>query len=227
MKKSIELEVRGEIKKTEIPGLEARLKALGFRSIGETRRTSVMSFGDVSMFDRDKKRHGGPSFTQVDNRCRITNSECEVVTKIGLTHASNRLEIGQQVDFKSFLTFAQMFASMGFFTKVGSKLTKNFQRKSISVALVQSPSGLAYIEIEKMTDRTQEKKDLKELTTLARQLEIKLWGTRKQFLDFCKKLTDRDDWQFRGTAKNLIRLKKEIRQAGSDRNSHSVIASEV
>ena len=219
MKKSIELEIRGEITLKEIPGLVTRLKALGFRSTGETRRTSVMSFGDVSMFDRDKKKHGGPTFTQIDNRCRITNGKCEVVTKIGLTHASNRLEIGQLVDFRNFLTFAQMFGSMGFFTKVGSKVTKNFRRGSINIALVKSPSGLAYIEIEKMSDRAREKNDLRELKKIATELNIQLWTSRKQFLDFCQKLTDRDDWRFYGHPQDLAKLKKEIQRAGSNKKS--------
>ena len=219
MKKSIELEIRGEIKPEEITGLEAQLKTLGFRSSGETRRTSVMSFGDVSMMKRDTK--GKRYSTQVDNRCRITNGKCEVVTKIGLTHASNRVEIGQPVDFKSFLTFAQMFGSMGFFTKVGSKITKNFRKGSIDVALVQSPSGLAYIEIEKMTERAHEMHDMRELKKIAANLNIHLWNSRKQFLDFCQKLTDRDDWRFFGRPQDLTKLKKEIQQAGSNNPSTS------
>ncbi|MDO8617439.1 MAG: hypothetical protein Q7N87_00900 [Candidatus Uhrbacteria bacterium] len=213
MPKPIELEIRGEIRAKNIPAIGQRLRALGFREIEETRRTSVMSFGDVSPFESLHDR----TQTQVDIRCRITNGKAEVVGKIGKTHAANRLEISQPVTRDELFAFARLFGSMGFFTKVGSKVTKNFQKGSVIASLVKSPSGLAYIEIEKMTDRKREKRDLKKLQALAKQLSIKLWKSRKEFLDFCRLLTERDDWEFHGTPKDIERLKKEIKKAGSGR----------
>ncbi len=214
LQKSIELEIRGEIYAKDILAIGQRLRVLGFREIEETRRTSVMSFGDVSRFEHDE---GNKKPTQVDIRCRITNGKAEVVGKIGETHAANRLEISQPVTRNELFAFARLFGSMGFFTKVGSKVTKNFQKGSVIASLVKSPSGLAYIEIEKMTDQKREKRDLKELQALAKQLGIKLWKSRKEFLDFCRLLTERDDWEFHGTSKDIKRLKKEIKKAGSGR----------
>ncbi|MBM3204692.1 hypothetical protein FJZ48_01775 [Candidatus Uhrbacteria bacterium] len=208
----IELEIRGEIKSQDIPDIILTLKKAGFRFVNETRRTSLMSFGDITSIPRQGMK---TTTTQVDVRCRVTNGKPEVVAKIGLTHVANRTEITQPVSSKDVFLFARMFGSMGFFSKVGSKRTKNFKKGDVIISLVESPSGLAYIEIEKMSDRTREKKDLKELTTLAHQIGIRLWNTRKQFLDFCDQLTLRDDWEFHGTDKDIKRLKQEIKQTGS------------
>lgn len=208
----IELEIRGEIAHRKLETVAKRLKEHGFRLKNSTRRTSVMSFGNIDGIGREGKSTGKG---QVDVRCRITNGKAEVVAKIGETHASNRVEISKPVSLKDMLIFARMFGAMNFFTKVGSKKTQNFVKGNVVISLVESPSKLAYIEIEKMTDREHEAEDQKELETLAKELNINLWKTRQQFLDFCDQLTKRDDWEFHGSEEDIERLKKEIKKTRS------------
>lgn len=211
---SIELEIRGEIRASDIPAIEKRLTAFGFRLTSDTRRTSVMSFGTVSGIGLGGK---ATPKTQADVRCRITNGDAEIVAKIGRTDVHNRQEISHAADMEDMISFAQMFGAMGFFTKVGSKKTKNYEKGKVVVSIVQSPSGLAYVELEKMSDKTHERADHEELKTLAHELRLTLWRTRKEFLAFCDRLTKHDDWMFTGTEKDATRLRKEIVRAGSGR----------
>ena len=211
----IELEIRGEIPYRTIPAFTKRLLAAGFRHHSSTRRTSVMSFGAT---------HGGGSGwksarepEEVDIRCRITNGKAEVVAKIGVTDAHNRIEIGQPVTLKELINFARMFGHMGFFTKVGSKVTENYQRKRTIVSIVHSPSKITYVEIEKMSTREQEAADLQELTILAKDLGLTPFPSRKAFLELCERLTKQDDWEFRGSDADIKRLQADIKKARSDK----------
>lgn len=214
----IELEIRGEIPVRKIPSLMKKLLTLGFRRDTTTRRTSVMSFGTISCIKNDLGRKTGKTSDEVDVRCRITNGRAEIVGKLGTTHAASRVEIGIPIAPDDLPRFAQLFGAMPFFTKVGSKITENFTRNGITVSLVKSPSGLAYIEMEKMTTRKTEREDLSELRCLADALAVNIWKTRQAFLDFCNRLTERDDWIFTGTATDIKRLKLEIKNAGSARS---------
>lgn len=209
----IELEIRGEIRAADIPHISKRLQNQGFKKISTTRRTSVMFFGSVSGYRMGDKR-GKEEY--VDIRCRITNGDAEVVTKIG-KDVTNRIEIAKPVNLADLIAFSRMFAAMGFFAKVGSKFTENFQRGSLVVSLVKSPSGLAYIELEKMTNRQRERKDREELTRAAQEIGVHILKTRKQFIAFCDRLTREDDWMYRGTPSDVKRLKAEIRSMGSGR----------
>lgn len=206
----IELELRGEINFDEIPTFETRLRRLGFRKQAITRRVSVMSFGYTSP---NKTGQRTPPQTEIDLRCRVTNGKAEVVAKIGATHAANRLEITQPIRPRDLPNWARLFGSLGFFTKVGSKTTINYRRKDISIAIVQSPSRIVYIELEKMSNKQNEHKDLKELYALAKRLTLPLLKNRAAFLELCQRLTKQDDWEFHGTPKDLQRLKKEIKMA--------------
>ncbi len=154
----------------------------------------------------------------VDIRCRITNGKAEVVLKVGQTHAANRLEIGHAVTLEQMITFGRMMAATGLFTKVGSKRNVNYGKGSITLSISQSPHGLAYLEIEKMTDREHETEDLETLHALAEKLDITIWNP-KEFLTFCKRLTDEEDWEFAGTPQDIKKLKAEIKQTGSGRSS--------
>lgn len=212
-KPTVELEIRGEIKPTEITILRQRLKKLGFKATTTTRRTSVMSFGTASAsglgWNHKKK-------DEVDVRCRMTNGQAEVVTKIGRTSAANRIEVSVPVSKEDLLRFARLFGAMPLFTKVGSRVTENFEKDDVTVSLVSSiPSLLSYIEIERMTTREKEAGDLKILQAIAKDLYVTLWRTHKQFIDFCARLTKEDDWEFAGTDADLKRLEQDIRTTKS------------
>ncbi len=214
----VELEIRGEISVRNISSMAKKLLSFGFHRSSTTRRTSVMSFGTVTCIKNDRQRITGKVRDIVDIRCRITDGHAEVVGKIGPTNAANRVEISVPVSFDDLSRFAQLFGAMPFFTKVGSKITENFVKDDITVSLVRSPSGLAYIEIEKMATRKSEQKNLAELHRLASALNVDIWKTRQAFLDFCNLLTERDDWIFTGTPADLKRLTREIKKSGSNRS---------
>ena len=213
-KNSIELEIRGEVRPREIHVLTKRLLSMGFKPLSTTRRTSVMSFGTVSGRGLEYARM---TPNDVDVRCRITNGIAEVVTKVGLTSAANRTEVSVPVSLRDMLRFTQLFGAMPFFTKVGSKITTNLTRGQIVISFVKSPSGLAYIEIEKMTEPTKERKDLSALNEIANALNITLWKTHAQFIAFCDRLTNEDDWVFHGTKEDMKRLRQEIQKTRSDK----------
>ena len=211
--KHIEAEIRSEIHKDQVPAITAHLRRLGFAHASSTKRTSVMSFGTV--LSKVAGRAHGSQRNEVDVRCRTTNGNAEVVAKIGDVEATNRIEIGQPIAVKDLPTFARMFATMGLYTKVGSKRTENYRRKSIVVSIVQSPSGITYLEIEKMSTRDHEKRDLAELNALAKKLQITVIASRKAFLELCDRLTTQDDWTFHGTPTDLKKLRAEIKRARS------------
>lgn len=211
----IELEIRGEIRHGDIPAFTKRLLAQRFRHISTTRRTSVMSFGMTEGAGKGWRQK--ETKQEVDIRCRITNGSAEVVAKIGISDAHNRIEIAKAVSKNDLFVFARMFGTMGFFTKVGSKVTHNYKRGSITASIVQSPSGITYVELEKMSTPAEENKDLDTLTTLAQDIELTLFPSRQAFLDLCSRLTREDDWEFTGTDEDVARLKKEIQKAGSGR----------
>ncbi len=211
--KSIEVEIRGEISHLEVPQIQQALRKLGFRRVSSTKRVSVMSFGQVSPKGKAWRTDGAP--TDVDVRCRVTNGKAEVVTKIGQTHASNRLEIAQAIPLKQLPVFAAMFASMGFFTKVGSKRTENYQKGKMLVSIVQSPSKITYVEMEILSDRKHEHAALQQLNTLAKELGIVIMK-QKAFLDLCTRLTKQDDWEFHGTPRDMKRLEREVQLIKSD-----------
>ncbi len=211
----IEVEIRGEVSVKKIPALARKLATLGFTHASSTKRTSVMSFGTVSCGANDRHRVKGKKRDGIDIRCRVTNGRAEVVAKIGQTDAANRVEIAIPVSQSDMIHFAQLFGATPLFTKVGSKKTDNFSKDGVVVSLVTSPSGLAYVEIEMMSTRKRERKDIKTLHALAKVLDLHLWKTRAAFLTFCNKLTKRDDWMFEGTPTQIKRLTHEIAQTGS------------
>lgn len=210
----IELELRAEVASSHLPILRKKLAALKFRRSSVTRRTSVMSFGEVEG-KGPQKISTGRGFTDV--RCRITNGRAEIVAKSGEPHAHNRTEVSLRVTPAVMLGMARLFGAMNFFTKVGSRLTENYKRGPLTVSLVVGQSGLAYVELEKMTDKLHEPTDLKELRTLAAALDLDLWETEKAFFNFCDRLNEQEDWIFHGTDKDMNRLKTEIKKIGAGR----------
>jgi hypothetical protein len=207
IKKDIEVELRGEIRAGDIPALGRRLKAKGFKLEKRYRRTMAMSFGYVQ--GRGEKRATGkPQWA--DLRCRITNGKAEIMCKIGEGAAHNRREISVPVSKSDFLRFAEMFGSMGFFTKVGTREGITYRKGKTQVALVKSPSGLAYVELEIMSDRAHEEKDVATLRTLAQELELTLMPGEKEFFAFCDRLTKQDDWLFKSTPADIKRLARAI-----------------
>jgi hypothetical protein len=216
MPKNIELEIRGEVTKREIPALKKRILALGFTHDSSTRRTSIMSFGHV--IPNPERKVIEERF--VDIRCRITNGIMELVEKLGPLNAHNRKEISVPIKtLDDLFALGKFFGAMPFWSKVGSRLNDNFINGKICITLTQSVSGYAYIEIEKITDRAHEERDHVILKKIADELGILLWKTKEELCTFCDRLDQIEDWRFYGTDADIKRLKKEIKKIGSDREA--------
>lgn len=208
----IEAEIRAEIRYSDLSRIQKTLNKKGFVPTTSTKRTSVMFFGEVSQKGDGWNLHHS---RVLDIRCRITNGSAEVVTKIGQTHASDRKEITRNVTLAEMIDEACFLAHLGFFAKVGSKTTKNYTRGACTVSLVESPSRLAYAELEIMTTAKRAKTDLASLHALAKELHLEILS-KKAFHELCNKLTKRDDWIFHGTSRDIQKLKREIHAFGSD-----------
>lgn len=203
----IELEVRAELAANEIERVRATLKELSFRATKQTRRTMLMSFGQVGRITEDDEMNGG--FQETDIRCRITDGHAEIVVKLGGVHAHDRREISTLVSPAALAQFARVIGSLNMFHKVGSRITENFVREDITAAIVSSRSGLAYLELEKISDEEHADQDREELLKLADELEVSLLKDRETFMELCTRLTEQDDWRFDGSEEAVERFLQE------------------
>lgn len=206
----IELEVRGELHTADKDRVRANLLEQGFVKKDETHRTMLMSFGMIGRIPEDEdyaKQNQQPQETDI--RCRITNGQAEVVVKLGGVHAHNRREISTPVSPEVLGQFARVIGSLNMLHKVGSRTTENFVKDAITASIVSSKSGLAYLELEKISDETHAEQDKQELIALAQSLQVDLWHDREAFIKFCTRLTNQDDWRFYGTEEDVKRFIEE------------------
>lgn len=211
----IEVEVRAELSPEEVARVRETLLAQGFTAHDIQRRTMLMSFGRIGRIPEDQD---GPILDQeTDIRCRVTNGKAEVVVKLGAVHADNRQEMSQPISPESLGAFARVVGTLNMLHKVGSRTTENFQRGATTASIVSSRSGLTYLELEKMSDKEHAESDRQELHKLSRILDITLWPGREAFIEFCTRLTERDDWRFYGSEKDVKRFLQEAESTGATR----------
>lgn len=211
MSHPIELEVRAEILPTDREQVARALERLGFVQKNSTRRTMLMSFGRISRIAEDEDQ----GTAETDIRCRVTNGSAEVVVKIGGVHAHDRKEISTSIEVDVLPAFARVIGALNMFHKVGSRITTNYTRGEIVASIVASPSGIAYLELEKMSDETRAEQDRAELETLAHELKVTLLPGREAFIDLCNRLTEQDDWRFSGSEEEIVRFLEEAHTTGA------------
>ncbi|MFH1662218.1 MAG: hypothetical protein ABIA02_03930 [Candidatus Falkowbacteria bacterium] len=194
MKKNIELEFRAEVLKNDFNNVLNILKKQG-NLISKTKRLSVMFFGK---FNNDC----------FDIRIRITNNESEIVIKKGELHSKDRSEYSQKINNDQFVGMVKLISKFGFRSKVGERETFNFQfPNQIIVSLVRA-GDLSYLEIEKMTNENNIRKDKEILYNLAKDLKVDVIEDKNKFDDFCKRLDNIVDWEFRDDYKCYRKLEK-------------------
>lgn len=194
MQKNIELELRAEVFKSDFNNVLNNLKKQG-NLISKTKRLSVMFFGEFNN-------------NCFDIRVRITNNESEIVIKKGELHSKNRAEYSQKINKEQFVGMVKLISKFGFRSKVGERETFNFQfPNQIIVSLVKA-GDLSYLEIEKMTNEDNIKKDKEILYNLAKDLKINIIEDKEKFNTFCKRLDKTVDWEFRDDDNCYKRLKK-------------------
>lgn len=210
MSHPIELELRGELRPTEVAHIRSLLLEAGFKHRDTTKRTMLMSFGRIGRIAEDNDANMPDQETDI--RCRITNGQAEIVVKLGGVHAHNRQEISIPISSNQLGDFARVVGAFNMLHKVGSRTTKNFVRGEVVVSIIFNKSGLTYIELEKMSDETRAEVDRQELTQLAHELGITLWPGREAFMEFCTRVTKQDDWLFHGSIKDVQRFLKEAQE---------------
>ncbi len=195
--KTIELEVRAEVRLKDQEVLLAHLHRHG-KLINRTRRCSVMFFGHAA---------GNP----VDLRVRVTNGKAEVVVKKGALHAPNRVEFSQPVSKTDVVGLSKVFSLMGYEAKVGERVTANFDFGKDTIVSLAKADKIAYLEVERMTDKKHYEHDKRDVLGVLGELGYKPL-MKAEFEDLCHRLTRRVDWKFKGSERDLKRLKGIIRR---------------
>lgn len=195
--KTIELEIRAEVPLKDHDVLLAHLHRHG-KLMSRTRRCSVMFFGRAA---------GNP----VDLRVRVTNGEAEVVIKKGALHAPNRVEFSQPVAKADMVGLAKVFSLMGYEAKVGERVTANFDFGKGTVVSLVKADKIAYLEVERMTDKKHYEQDKRDVFEVLAELGYKPL-MKADFDDLCHRLTRHVDWKFKGNEKDLKRLKDIVRR---------------
>ncbi|MEK7202868.1 MAG: hypothetical protein AAB653_00945 [Patescibacteria group bacterium] len=190
--KLIELEIRAEITHGNREDIKRKLEKRGILH-SQTKRLSVMCFGSVGT-------------KKIDVRVRVTNGECEVVVKSGSFGSHDRVEVAQNIEHAQFLGMVKIFSQFGFTMEVGERKTLNYTLLDDTTISLVSAGPIAYVELEKMSTRSNVDQNNKRLRELADQLELKLLGSEEEFDTLCKRLTESVDWPFHGTNEEYVKL---------------------
>lgn len=146
---------------------------------------------------------------QVDVRVRVTNGQCEVVTKTGSFWAADRKEQSQNILPEQFMGIVRMFAQIFSNIKVGERETANYILEDKITASLVTAKQLVYLELEKMSNSDTAENDLNVLESLAKDLELKILKGEKDLDDFCRRLeTEGADWRFGGSEEDYQKLEK-------------------
>lgn len=194
----IELELRCEIPYRQFTQTLNHLRRHG-KFLKHTKRLSVMCFGKVG-------KH------KLDVRIRITKQRAEVVMKKGHWHAHNRTEVIQKISPNQFLGMTRIFAELDFDMKVGERETYDFGFPGgIDITLGRG-GKIAYLEVEKQTISAKLPHDRRELTALARNLNLPPFLSGKQFYALCHRLTKLVDWHFHSHPADYHKLAGQLKK---------------
>lgn len=196
MPKNIELEIRAIIKKEDFETILKNLKNKG-KLVSQTNRLSVMFYGTCQKDSFDVK-------------VRITDGKSEVVIKKGDFHSHNRIEYAQNILNNEFLNMVRIFSQFGFGAKVYERVTYNIKFPCDIMLSLAKAGDYSYLEIEKMTDKKSQDEDKIILEGVAKDLGVTLIKNGKEYYDFCDMLTEKVDWNFLGTKKDFLKLKKRL-----------------
>lgn len=193
--KTTELELRAEISPQNKESLKKKLMELGALH-SQTERLSVMYFGSVGI-------------KKIDIRVRITNGECEVVVKSGSFGSHDRIEVAQKIDATHLLGMVKIFAQFGFAMEIGERETFNYKLPGEILVSLVSAGPIVYVELEKMSSRSDLDQNRRQLKELSDSLELQLLD-EKEFDSLCDRLAEKIDWPFHGNDEEYKRLAELI-----------------
>lgn len=192
----IELELRAELSASVKSNILEKLKEIGSLT-SNTKRLSVMFFGEVNG-------------QKLDIRVRVTNGNCEVVSKAGIFGSHNRTEVSQSITKEQFIGMVRFLSQLKFETKIGERETTNFELPNNIIASVVSAKHICYLELEKISTSAEEKANHIELQNLASQLAVTLINTEDEFQELIKRLNNEVDWFFNYTPEDYKELETTL-----------------
>lgn len=197
MKKNIEVELRAEIQKKDIPKLIKKVTELG-SLVSHTSRLSVLF-------------HGRINEVESDIRVRTKNKqEAEIVIKRGDFHSHDRTEESIKIKPTEFLQYVSLFSTMGFSSKVIERENLNYDLgKGVLLSIVKA-KNIAYVEIEKMSDVKNKLEDTKLLKSILSLLNLNEIKNKSEFDELCVRLSKHSDWEFDSNLKNIKKLEKYL-----------------
>lgn len=195
-KKIIELELRAEVSAKDKELLKKSIKEIGGVLYSQTKRLSVMCFGNIGT-------------KKLDVRIRITNGKCEVVIKSGSFGSHNRIEMSQKINLNQFLGMVKIFAQFDFAMEIGERETFNYKLHGDIIISVVSAGPFVYAEFEKMSSKYDVNKNNEQLKKNAEQLKLQILS-EEEFTALCKRLTEKVDQPFYGTTKDYEKLVKLV-----------------
>jgi len=193
MEKNIELEFRAEISLKQFEKLLSNLR-IEQKLIRHTKRLSVMFLGAINK-------------TNFDIRVRISsNGESEVVVKKGNYHAHNRVECSQKIEKKQFIGMVKIVSLFGFKSKVSERENFVFDLGNNTSMVLVKAGPIAYVEIEKMSHKSNIRVNKINLLRIAESYGLKLIDNAGNFNELCDRLTRNCDWVFDGTSSHMEKL---------------------
>jgi len=191
MENKIEIEYRSVI---DIKSFDEVLLTFrnNFQEISHTKRLSYMGFSN----------NENKSF---DFRSRITNSESEVVVKIGDLHAHNRVEIPQKISKDQLAGFANIFSNIADESYISERETYNFNSQGDIVISLVKAATVAYIEFEILSSPSLFDENDSNLKKFIADNKFEIID-KIGFDKLNKTLSDNDDWKFEGTAADNQKL---------------------
>lgn len=195
MTNNIELELRAEISPVQFKSTLSKLEAK-YRLSSKNKRLSVMFLGKV----------GNSEF---DIRIRINRkSRAELVIKRGAFHAHDRIEVSQEISKDEFIGLVRIFSVFGFKTKITERENFVFDLgDKIELTMVKA-GKIAYVEIEKMSNKKSLLENKKRLTDILLGMKLESIINKNEFNELCNRLSIESDTYFSGRAKDFTKLEK-------------------
>ncbi|MBU6390141.1 hypothetical protein KGQ31_01175 [Patescibacteria group bacterium] len=140
------------------------------------RRLSVMFLGTI----------GGNNY---DMRVRTDSSgKSEVVLKKGCFHGHDCEEYSVKISKEQIAPFIQMFSKLGFESKVTERVNEVYELPNGATLVWVKAKHISYIELEKMTDKINKRKDTEKLKIIMDNMEMREIN-KVQFDNICARLT--------------------------------------
>lgn len=191
--KTIEVELRAEILPADVERIKSKLNELGYL-LSSTKRLSVMYFGEING-------------QKTDIRVRITDGDCEIAAKFGSFDSHDRMELCQAINKNQFIGMVRMFSQFKFNTKIGERITHNYQLPNGVVASLVFAGNIAYVELERMSSEPEVSEGKLILQKIADKLNLKILDEHR-FEALCQKLSKECDWPFNGSDEDYTKLQK-------------------